>query len=68
MIGALGQLDVASDFANGEPIRGEAGDERADQMLEDNASAAVFAVNFAGQIADGVPVRDDPAARAPRRA
>jgi hypothetical protein len=51
VIGALGQLDVASDFANGEPIRGEAGDERADQMLEDNASAAVFGLNFAGQVA-----------------
>jgi hypothetical protein len=51
VLGALGQLDVASDFADGSPIRGEPGDERADQMLEDNANATVFALNFAGQVA-----------------
>ncbi len=51
ILGALGQLDVASDFAGGEPIRGDAGDERADQLLEDNASAVVFGLNFAGQVA-----------------
>lgn len=51
VLGAVGQLDVASDFAGGEPIRGEAGEDRADQLLEDNASAGVFALNFAGQVA-----------------
>jgi hypothetical protein len=51
VLGAVGQLDVASDFAAGEPIRGEAGEDRADQLLEDNASAGVFALNFAGQVA-----------------
>ena len=51
VIGAVGQLDVASDFANGAPIRGEAGEDRADRLLEDNASAAVFGLNFAGQVA-----------------
>ena len=48
--GALGQVDVASDFADGLPIRGQRGDDRAEQLLEDNASAGVFAINFAGQV------------------
>jgi hypothetical protein len=51
VVGALGQVDVASDFADGAPIRGQAGDDRAEQLLEDNASAGVFAINFAGQVA-----------------
>ncbi len=51
ILGAVGQVDVASDFAGGEPIRGNAGDDRADRLLEDNANAAVFALNFAGSIA-----------------
>lgn len=50
-LGAVGQVDVASDFAAGEPIRGNAGDERADRLLEDNANAGVFALNFAGSVA-----------------
>ena len=48
--GALGQVDVASDFADGLPIEGQRGDDRAEQLLEDNASAGVFAINFAGQV------------------
>jgi hypothetical protein len=51
VLGAVGQLDVARDFADGAPIRGQAGDDRAEQLLEDNASAGVFALNFAGQVA-----------------
>jgi hypothetical protein len=51
VLGAVGQVDVASDFAGGEPIRGNPGDERADRLLEDNANAAVFALNFAGSVA-----------------
>jgi hypothetical protein len=51
VLGALGQVDVAHDFADGTPIRGNPGDDRAEQLLEDNASASVFAVNFAGQVA-----------------
>ncbi len=51
VIGALGQVDVASDFADGTPIRGQPGDDRAEQLLEDNASAVVFGINFAGQVA-----------------
>ena len=51
ILGAVGQVDVASDFAGGEPIRGNAGDDRADRLLEDNANAGVFALNFAGSIA-----------------
>ena len=39
VIGALDQVDVAGDFADGTPIRGQPGDERAEQLLEDNASA-----------------------------
>lgn len=50
-LGAVGQVDVASDFAGGEPIRGNPGDDRADRLLEDNANAAVFALNFAGSVA-----------------
>jgi hypothetical protein len=48
---ATGQIDVASDFAGGEPTMGNAGDERADRLLEDSASAGVFALNFAGSVA-----------------
>ncbi len=48
--GALGQVDVASDFADGLPIEGQRGDDRAEQLLEDNASAVIFAINFAGQV------------------
>jgi hypothetical protein len=48
--GALGQVDVASEFADGLPIEGQRGDDRAEQLLEDNASAGVFAINFAGQV------------------
>ena len=51
ILGAVGQVDVASDFAGGEPIRGNAGDDRADRLLDDNANAGVFALNFAGSIA-----------------
>jgi hypothetical protein len=51
VLGAVGQVDVASDFAGGEPIRGNPGDERADRLLEDNANAVVFALNFAGSVA-----------------
>ena len=50
VLGALGQVDAASDFADGTPIRGEQGDNRAEDVLEDNASAPVFALNFLGQI------------------
>ncbi len=48
--GAIDQIDVAGQYADGEPIRGQAGEERADQLLEDSASAPVFALNFAGQV------------------
>jgi hypothetical protein len=51
VLGAVGQVDVAGDFAGGEPIRGDAGDERADRLLEDSANAGVFALNFAGSVA-----------------
>jgi hypothetical protein len=51
VLGALGQVDVARDFADGTPIQGSRGDDRAEQLLEDNASAGVFALNFAGQVA-----------------
>jgi hypothetical protein len=51
VLGAVGQVDVANDFAAGEPIRGNPGDERADRLLEDNANAGVFALNFAGSVA-----------------
>jgi hypothetical protein len=50
VLGALGQVDAASDFADGTPIRGQRGDNRAEDVLEDNASAPVFALNFLGQI------------------
>ena len=66
-LGAVGQVDVASDFAGGEPIRGNPGDDRADRLLEDNANAAVFALNFAGSDRNGVPVRDAASPRPPRR-
>ena len=38
------QIDIATEFVDGEPIRGEAGDERADQVSEDgqNVPTAVF--------------------------
>jgi hypothetical protein len=48
--GAIDQIDVAGDYAAGEPVQGQAGDDRAEQLLEDSASAPVFALNFAGQV------------------
>jgi hypothetical protein len=51
VLGALDQIDVARDFADGTPIRGNPGDDRADRLLEDSANAGVFALNFAGSVA-----------------
>jgi hypothetical protein len=51
VLGAISQIDAASQFADGAPFRGEAGEDRAEQVLEDNASGLIFAFNFAGQVA-----------------
>jgi len=64
MLGSLQQLDVAHDFADrgNEAVRGTRGDDLAEDMLRDNASAGVFALSFAGSVAVGfsyvmVPIR-----------
>ena len=64
--GALGQVDVASDFADGLPIEGQRGDDRAEQLLEDNASAGVVRDQLRRPGGHGVPVRDAAAACPPR--
>ena len=51
VLGALNQIDVAGDFADGLPVRGDAGDERADDLLQDDTNALVFGLNFAGSVA-----------------
>jgi hypothetical protein len=51
VLGAVTQIDAASEFADGTLVRGEPGEDRAEQVLEDNASALIFAFNFAGQVA-----------------
>jgi hypothetical protein len=46
----LDTTDVADQFANGTPIRGDAGDERADDLLGD-LSPVTLALQFAGRLA-----------------
>jgi hypothetical protein len=51
VLGAISQIDAASEFAGAALVGGEPGEDRAEQVLEDNASAVIFAFNFAGQVA-----------------
>jgi hypothetical protein len=51
VLGALEQIDIADQFAAGEPIRGEAGDERARDLAREETSTAVVAIGIAGAVA-----------------
>ena len=57
-------IDIADEFASGTPIRGEAGDDRADDLSD--MSGAVDRAPDRRDGRPGVPVRDVAAARAPR--
>ncbi len=51
VLGALSQLDVASDFVDGAPIRGEPGDVRADELTSDGQNGFVAGFGLAGTVA-----------------
>jgi hypothetical protein len=51
VVGALEQIDIADKFAAGEPIRGEAGDERARDLAREETSTGVVAIGIAGAVA-----------------
>ena len=48
VLGAIDRVALAQDFVESGVIRGEPGDRRADQFLEDNQNIPVFALSFAG--------------------
>ena len=48
VLGAIDRVDLAHDFADGGVVRGEAGDTRADNFVDDNPNVPVFALSFAG--------------------
>jgi hypothetical protein len=50
VLGAFEQIDIADRFAAGEPIRGEAGDERARDIASEETSPGVVAVGIAGSV------------------
>jgi hypothetical protein len=50
VLGLLDRMDVADQFVSGLPIRGSAGDDRADNLLDD-PSPIVIALAFAGTLA-----------------
>jgi hypothetical protein len=51
LLGALDRLDLAQDFADGTIIEGRRGDQRAENLVDDNPNALVFGLGFAGSIA-----------------
>lgn len=48
VLGAVDRIDLGQTYAEGGVIRGEAGEDRADQLVEDNPNIPVFALSFAG--------------------
>ena len=50
VLGALNQIDIATEFVDGEPIRGEAGDERADQVSEDGQDVPTAVFGLLGSV------------------
>lgn len=50
LLGSLDRIDLAHEFADGEVLRLAAGEDRAEEFLDDNPNVPVFVVNFAGII------------------
>ena len=50
VLGALSQVDVASEFVDGAPIRGEPGDVRADELTKDGQNGLVAGFGLAGTV------------------
>ena len=50
VVGAMEQVDIADRFASGEPIRGEAGDERARDIASEETSTGAVAIGIAGSV------------------
>jgi hypothetical protein len=48
VLGAIDRIDLGETYAEGGVIRGEAGENRADRLVEDNPNVPVFALSFAG--------------------
>jgi MFS family permease len=51
LIGAIDQVDLAQQFADGTPIEGQRGEDRADRLVDDNPNGLAFGLGFAGSIA-----------------
>ncbi|MGH3991948.1 MAG: hypothetical protein ACRDSN_05725, partial [Pseudonocardiaceae bacterium] len=49
-INASTQIDVAETFADGLPVLGDAGDERADNLLDDNVNSVGLGLGLAGSV------------------
>jgi hypothetical protein len=50
VLGAMEQVDIADRFAAGEPIRGEAGDDRARDIASEETNGGVIAIGIAGSV------------------
>ena len=51
VLGALQQVDVADLFAAGEPIMGQPGDNRAEDLLRENSNGLAVGLSLAGSVA-----------------
>jgi len=51
LLGTFDRIDLADQFASGEVIRGQAGEDRADDLVSEDPNVLVFALSFAGSIA-----------------
>jgi hypothetical protein len=51
VLGALDRIDLAQDFADGSPVAGRRGDDRADRLVDDNPNGLLFGLSFAGSLA-----------------
>jgi hypothetical protein len=51
VLGAIDRIDVAEQFAEGQPIFGNAGDKRAEDLLRDDPNPVAIALSLAGSVA-----------------
>jgi hypothetical protein len=51
LLGTIDRIDLADQFASGEVIRGQEGDDRADDLVSEDPNVVVFGLSFAGSIA-----------------
>jgi hypothetical protein len=51
VLGAVDRIDLAHDFADGSPIAGQRGDDRADRLVDDNPNSLLFGLSFASSLA-----------------